>query len=132
MWGWLQNKKKLLSSKAELGRWGERSCEKYLTKKGYKVLVRNFTCKSGEIDLIVVASDGSLVFVEVKARADEDFGAAEEVVTFAKKQKMIRAARYFIASNSIDDRALRFDVVVIILGQKGKPQIRHYESAFTP
>ena len=77
-------------------------------------------------------SDGTIVFVEVKARADEKFTEAEDVVTSAKKAKLARAAKYFLATNNIDDRPYRFDIVTIILGETGKEQIRHYENAFVP
>jgi len=115
-----------------LGKWGEERCEKFLKRKGLKTLTRNFSCKSGEIDLIMVDNDGDIVFVEVKTRANEDFSPSESAITGPKKTRMIRAARYFLASNNIDERPFRFDVVIIVLGEKNRPQIRHYENAFTP
>jgi putative endonuclease len=121
-----------LSDKASLGRWGEKRCEKFLKRKGLKNLTRNFSCKTGEIDLIMVDSDGTIVFVEVKTRADESFSSSESAVTSAKKTRMLRAARYFISTHNIEDRPFRFDVVTIVLGQKGRPEIRHYENAFVP
>ena len=80
----------------------------------------------------MVDSDRTIVFVEVKTRADESFAPPESAITSSKKSRMIRAARYFIATNEIQDRPLRFDVVTVILGQKGPVQIRHYENAFVP
>jgi len=97
-----------------------------------RLLTRNFSCKTGEIDLIMVDSDRSIVFVEVKTRSDESFGPVEDVITQAKKTRAIRTARYFLATNNIDERPFRFDVVAIILGKSGKPEIRHYENAFRP
>lgn len=115
-----------------LGKWGEKRSEKFLKRKGLKTLTRNFSCKSGEIDLIMVDSDRTIVFVEVKTRADESFSPSESAITSSKKSKMIRTARYFLATGEIEDRPLRFDVVIIILGKKGPVQIRHYENAFVP
>jgi putative endonuclease len=88
----------------------------------------------------MVDSDGTLVFVEVKTRATEDFSPssrmghlpAESAVNKAKKIRMLRTARYFLASNNIENRPFRFDVVTIVLGEKGPGQIRHYENAFVP
>ena len=114
-----------------LGRWGEKRCEKFLKKKGFRKLARNFSCKTGEIDLVMVDSDGVIVFVEVKTRADDNFASAEDVITPAKKARLLRAARYFLATHKIEDRPFRFDVVTILLGQAGAEQIRHYENAFT-
>jgi len=96
------------------------------------MLTRNFSCKTGEIDLIMIDSDGTLVFVEVKTRASEDFSPSESVVTKTKQTRMLRTARYFLATNNIENRPFRFDVVTIVLGEKAPEQIRHYENAFLP
>jgi putative endonuclease len=129
---WLFNRRRLLTDHERLGRWGERRCEKFLKNKGLRKLARNFSCRTGEIDLVMVDADGSIVFVEVRTRADEIFGSAESSVTTAKKAKLSRTARYFLATHNIENRPFRFDVVTIVLGQKGRPQIRHYENAFVP
>jgi putative endonuclease len=128
----LWNKRRLLVDKKLLGRWGEKRCEKFLKHKGLKTLARNFRCKTGEIDLVMVDADGTLVFVEVKTRANEDFSPSESAITSAKKTRMLRAARYFLSTNHIEDRPFRFDVVTIVLAEKGPAQIRHYENAFVP
>ncbi len=132
MLGLLLKRQKLLADRKLLGQWGEKRCEKYLKGKGLKKLARNFSCKTGEIDLVMVDSDGSIVFVEVKARADESFGPAESVITPAKKNRLFRTARYFLATNNIENRPYRFDVVTIVLGQTGQPTIKHYKNAFVP
>ncbi len=128
----LLNRTKLLASPKRLGRWGEKRCEKFLRKKGLKTLARNYSSRTGEIDLVMVDGDRSIVFVEVKTRAGEDLTAVESVVNGAKKAKALRTARYFLAAHKIDDRPYRFDVVAVILGQTGPPQIRHYPNAFVP
>ena len=130
MIGWLLNRNKLLADRGLLGRWGEKRCEKFLKRKGLKRLALNFHWRGGEIDLIMVDTDGSIVFVEVKTRADESFAAVEDVITSAKKAKMVKTARYFLASHNIEGRTYRFDVVTIVLGHSGPEQIRHYENAF--
>ena len=128
----LPNRPRLLADRKLLGQWGEKRSEKFLKRKGLKTLTRNFSCKTGEIDLVMVDGDRTIVFVEVKTRADESFSPSESAITAGKKTKMIRAARYFLATNEIEDRPLRFDVVTVILGHKGPVQIRHYENAFVP
>lgn len=125
-------RRRLLNDRARLGRWGERRCERYLRDKGLRTLARNYSCKVGELDLVMVDGDGTLVFVEVRSRADERFGPAEDSITPAKRARVARAARHFLAVHKIEDRPLRFDVVILILGRQGPPQIRHYENAFTP
>jgi len=128
----LLNRRKLLADRKRLGRWGEKHSEKFLKSEGLKTLARNFSCKTGEIDLIMVDGDGSIVFVEARTKADESFGPPEETITQPKRAKLMRAARYFLAAHKIEDRPLRFDVVTIVLGQVGRPQIRHYQNAFVP
>jgi putative endonuclease len=128
----LPNRPRLLADRKLLGQWGEKRSEKFLKRKGLKTLTHNFSCKTGEIDLVMVDADRTIVFVEVKTRADETFSPSESAITAGKKGKMIRTARYFLATNKIENRPLRFDVVTVILGQKGPVQIRHYENAFVP
>jgi len=126
------NRRNLLTDKNHLGQWGEKRCEKFLKRKGLKTLTRNFSCKTGEIDLVMVDTDGSVVFVEVRTRVDEKFSSVESSITSTKKARLFRTARFFLAVHDIDDRPFRFDVVTIVLGQKGRPQIRYYKSAFVP
>jgi putative endonuclease len=121
-----------LTDTKRLGRWGEKRCEAFLKEKGLRALARNYSCKMGELDLIMVDTDGTIVFVEVKTRAGEDLTPAESVVTFSKKTRALRTARYFLAAHKIDDRPCRFDVVTIVLDQTGSPKIRHYPNAFLP
>jgi putative endonuclease len=128
----LINRRRLFSDRRLLGQWGEKYCEKFLKKKGLKILTRNYSCKTGEIDLVMVDSDGGIVFVEVRTKTDEEFSSVESSITSAKKTRLTRAARYFISTNNIENRPFRFDIVAIVLGQKGRPQIRHYENAFVP
>ena len=128
----LLNRRRLLADRKLLGRWGEKRCQKFLKRKGLSKLTRNFSAKTGEIDLVMAAPDGSIVFVEVKTRADESFEPVESVITPDKKVKLARTARYFLTIHNIQNRPYRFDVVTIVLGQTGRPQIKHYQNAFVP
>ena len=121
---------KLLSDTALLGRWGQNQCEKFFKTKGFKTLTKNFSCRTGEIDLVMAACDGTVVFVEVKTRKNEKFVDAEAAVTPTKKQRMKKAANLFVKNHKLDKLPLRFDVVVVIPGENGKAEIRHYENAF--
>ncbi len=135
MMTWLLNMRRLFTSTKLLGQWGERRCEKFLRKKNLKKLARNFSCKSGEIDLIMVAPDRTIVFVEVRTRAhqgQENFIPPEISITHTKKSKLLTAARHFLTTYKIEDRPFRFDVVTIVLDQTGREQINHYENAFVP
>lgn len=128
----LFNRRRLLSDRARLGRWGEKRSERFLKRRGFKTLARNFSCRSGELDLVMVDPDGIIVFTEVKTRTRERFVPTEAVITVPKRRRIGRAARYFLACNGIQDRICRFDVIAVIVGETGRPDIRHYESAFVP
>ncbi len=128
----LLKKRKLLTDRKLLGRWGERHCEKFLKRNGLKTLTRNFSCRTGEIDLVMVDADSSIVFVEVRTRADVTFGTPEESITNSKKAKLLRTARYFLATNNIQHRPYRFDIVAIVLDKSARPEINHYKNAFVP
>lgn len=128
----LLRRHKLLADRKRLGRWGEKRGEKFLKNKGLRTLARNFCCKTGELDLVMVDADGAIVFVEVRTKAEESFSPPEESVTQPKRVRLLRAARYFLAAHKIEDRPLRFDVVTVVLGRTGREQIRHYENAFVP
>ncbi len=103
----------------------ETKVQEYLQEQGYEIFARNFYTKHGEID-IIAKKDGYLVFIEVKYRADERFGAPEEAVDFRKQKKIIAAAQYYMFKNRISfDTPCRFDVA----GVTGE-EIRITENAF--
>jgi putative endonuclease len=83
----------------------------YLRRQRMRLVARNVTCRGGEIDLVMRDRDGSLVFVEVRARADSRFGGAAASVDFRKRQRLVRAARYFLATRGDAASSCRFDVV---------------------
>ena len=97
----------------------------WLAQRGFRILERNFTVKGGELDL-VCDQDGTLVFVEVRARKDARHGAPEETISAAKRRRIILAARLYLLMRGIEDRACRFDVVAIEGGA-----ITHIPDAFT-
>ncbi len=121
--------------KARFGRYGERLAEKYLKKKGYHILERNFNGRFGEIDLIV-SNSKVLVFVEVKTRSGTAHGAAKEAVDARKAGRIIKAAQEYMHKKDLaEDTALRFDVIGITVdgraenAGKTEPIIEHIEAA---
>jgi putative endonuclease len=130
LFGLFFKRNKLLKDRYALGKWGESISEKFLRRKGFKILTRNFSCNAGEIDLIVVDKDRAIVFVEVKTRLDEEFTPTEEVVNKTKADKMAKTSRYFLSVHDIANRPYRFDIVTVTLGKRGPADIRHYKSAF--
>lgn len=79
---------------------------------GYKILERNYRCRSGEIDL--VCRDGSdLVFVEVKCRRSSSCGSPLEAVTPRKQKRITQTALHYIKERRCERCPVRFDVVAI-------------------
>jgi len=103
----------------------------FLEANGLRLLARNASARGGELDL-VMADGRAIVFVEVKSRRDEDFTPAVRAVTTHKKKMLYRTAKCFLRQYHLLDRPLRFDVVTVILGRTGSPEIRHYRNAFVP
>lgn len=89
----------------------QQACE-YLRAQGLHIVATNYTLpRVGEIDIIAL-DESTLVFVEVKARKQGQFGSAIEMVTPAKQQKIIRTAEYFLQQNQQHSHlACRFDVI---------------------
>jgi len=128
-------RRKLLADRGRLGRWGEKHCEKFLKKNGYRFVARNFGCKYGEIDLVFMNMDrtsGGLVFVEVKTRRNERFRKAQAAVGYKKRKRIGYTAKNFVQRYKLTNKPQRFDVMAVILGDKGKPEVRHYINAFVP
>ena len=109
-----------------LGDRGEDLAEKYLKKKGYIVVERNFRCRLGEID--IVALDGRyLVFVEVKTRRSQSYGLPCEAVNRPKIRHLVRMAAYYTTVNSVEQRDIRIDVIEILVKEKAI-YLRHIEN----
>lgn len=96
--------------KIAIGRMGEEEAARFLKKKGYKIIETNFRCRYGEIDII--AQDGdTYVFVEVKTRGSDAFGAATAAVDGRKQRRMITASTIYLSGRGLSDASIRFDVV---------------------
>ena len=112
-----------------LGQRGEEIASRYLTTKNFEVIERGFRLFRGEIDII--ARDGdTLVFVEVKARADETFGRPEDSVTPAKQRQIRRIATGYLIERRLGDVNCRFDVVSILFHEDGSHRLVHFQDAF--
>jgi putative endonuclease len=114
-------------NKTQIGRWGEELAEKYLLAKGYEITFRNWRTGRLEIDLVARKGD-LLVFVEVKTRANHDFGFPEEFVTPEKARRIKKAATDYQYQHP-DFRFIRFDIVAIT-GTEIRHEIEHLEDAF--
>ena len=99
-------------------------CAELLRASGMRLLERNWRCRHGEIDLIA-EEEGVIVFAEVRSRASGGFGGAAESITTAKRDRLLAAARLYLASRP--DAHCRFDVFLV----EGEPQqVRWIRDAF--
>lgn len=120
---------KLGERNCELGRRGEDAAARFLDRRGYDILERNWTCFAGEAD--IVAKDGmNIVFVEVKTRKDCQKGFPAEAVNRQKREKYEKIALAYLQENDVADMAVRFDVVSIVVVASDRALIRHHINAF--
>ena len=85
----------------------------YLADQGLKLVQKNFTIRTGEIDIIML-DRSTLVFIEVRYRTKNDYGSSIETVSFHKQNRIKKAALYFLGSHpEHSHRDCRFDVIGI-------------------
>lgn len=109
----------------------------HLRKAGLKLVTRNFRCRVGEIDLVML-DQGCLVFVEVRCRQTATrsslrFPSAVESVGPAKQRKLARAAQFFLAKHArFGNHAVRFDVVACDGPAPDQYALQWLKDAFRP
>lgn len=112
-------------NKRETGSEYESAAAAFLERKGFRLLEKNFRCRTGEIDLIMQDGD-TLVFVEVKFRSSRSMGFGEESVNLRKQQTIYKVAQFYLLKRQLGEPNCRFDVVAV----DGNGEIRHLENAF--
>ena len=115
-------------ARQSLGRWGEQAAAAYLKKAGLKIDAFNVRTPVGEIDL-VARKGRTRIFVEVKTRRSRSCGSPQEAVGTRKQRQIIRASQWYLAENSAENSAVRFDVVAVSL-HNGEVSIEHIPAAF--
>ncbi|MDA8441435.1 MAG: YraN family protein [Peptococcaceae bacterium] len=112
------------------GIFGEQLALRHLAEQGYQLLARNYRCRIGEIDLILL--DGKqVVFVEVRLKSSRQYGSGFESITGKKISKLRLVAQNFLAFNAaLADAEVRFDVISIYDPPHGKLTLHHLKEAF--
>lgn len=100
-----------------IGKIGEDVACNYLIKNKYKIIQRNFRCKTGEID-IIAKDDSELIFIEVKTRTNRKYGEPLEAINIRKKRHIYKTANYYLYINNIEDNFIRFDVIEVYIKEK--------------
>lgn len=106
----------------------EKIAVKYLKRKGFKILEKNYRDSGGEIDII--AKHGKeIVFVEVRGRGKNNIVSPEETVNSFKMKKIIKTAMSYLNKRRKEFEGIRFDVISIT-GEGKELSINHISSAF--
>lgn len=117
----------------ETGKLGEAYTEKFLTSQNYKILMKNYHSRFGELDMIALDYNNKplqLVFIEVKTRTSIQFGEPQESVTIKKMSKILKTIFHFFQKNKkwltpcwrIDVIALKLDVSLKV------KEIQHFKN----
>lgn len=122
-----------MTKKAELGKYGEDLACNYLKTKKYRIIERNFRKPWGELDIIALAPDRTLVFIEVKTV--QQYGNTgelnpEEQMTFSKMRKFKRTAELYAGERQElfnDKKGWRLDLLALTITDKDFV-IKHYEN----
>ncbi len=118
-----------LLDRISLGKSGEDLACRELRRRGYEILARRYRTRAGELD--IVARDGAVVvFVEVKARTSDAYGAPAEAVGPRKQHKIWLMASDYLLRRGWHDRPCRFDVVAISIDRQGRRRIEIIPGAF--
>lgn len=114
---------------ADLGRRGEDAATRFLRRRGYEIVERNWKCPAGEADII--ARDGdAVVFVEVKTRTSIEKGLPSDAVDQRKRERYEKIAALFLRDFEAVDVPVRFDVVSLLVIGDDRALIRHHINAF--
>ena len=115
-----------------LGRLGEHHAARFLERRGWEILARNYRFGRREVDL--VARRGRvLAFVEVKTRSGDGFGTPAEAITWRKRREIEAVAAYFLATGRGAEDQIRFDAIAVTVpGGGGTARVEHLPDAWRP
>ena len=111
------------------GKAGEEMAAAYLTRKGYRILHRNWHSGHKELDIVAMEGD-TLVFCEVKTRKNAQFGSPLDAINDRKIRRIVSSADAYIRLYQLDNK-VRFDVITI-LTDADEEKLEHIEDAFLP
>lgn len=137
LFDWLRHlrRRRVWSADLATGRRGEDLAHRYLRKRGFTIVARNYRLASGDAEADIIATDrtgegGELVIVEVKSRTSAEFGPPDRAIGEEKRSHLVRVARAYAKKTETPWEQVRFDVVTVIL--KNPPEIEHHRGVFRP
>jgi len=118
------------STRQQSGREAEACALNHLQQHGLRLITQNWSCKRGELDLVMLDGD-TVVFVEVRYRRHAGWGGALESVDYRKQEKLVLTAQLFLQKESRWANApCRFDVVAIEGDPGNAPPLNWLKNAF--
>lgn len=114
------------------GQAAEELAAQYLLSEGYKIVERNWRCRSGELDIIAL-KDGMLVIVEVRSRSSRSsaYGTPAESMTPRKIRQVRDTAAVYMLQQGTSTASVRFDLIGIVLGASMEAEsLEHYIASF--
>jgi putative endonuclease len=121
-----------LTWRQRIGNKAEDAAAAYLRAQGALILLRNYRCRCGELDIVARLGDGELAIVEVRTRSSSAYGGAAASVDAGKRQRLIRAARRLLQQRrDLARLRARFDVIVVTDPCGEAPQIEWIKHAFS-
>ena len=114
-----------------LGRRGEGAAARFLWRRRYKIIARGDRLGPGELDLVAVDTDRTIVFVEVKTRRSQEADHPAEAVDHPKQRRLTCLAVTYLKAHGLLEYRARFDVIAVIWPEgKWFPKIEHFKNAF--
>ncbi len=117
-----------MAAKDDLGRAGEQQAADYLTKRGYRIVDRNWRCPQGELDIVAIVG-AHLSVIEVKTRRSTAFGHPFDAIDDRKRRRLWRLAHAWRAEH-LDlarGRVLRVEAIGITGASPGTATVEHLE-----
>lgn len=114
-------------SRRRTGKLGEDHAAGLMQARGGVVISRNWRCRAGELDLVVLDATGRLRFVEVRSRTGSGFGTPAESVTADKRRRLRALANHWLSENPGRWRQVCFDVVGVDLSDPSRPLLELFE-----
>jgi putative endonuclease len=109
----------------------EQAAADYLAARDHRILLRNYRCRMGELDVVALAPDNTLVVAEVRLRSRQDYGGGAASVDFRKQQRLLRASLHLLATHPRwNSFPVRFDVLDLKPASAGF-EINWIQHAFT-
>jgi len=110
----------------------ENAAAEYLQAHGAEILLRNYRCRCGELDIVAKLGGGELALVEVRTRSSNAYGGAAVSVDASKRQRLVRAARLLLQQRrDLARLRARFDVIVVRDPCSDAPRIEWIKHAFS-